>query len=238
VPDWNAIVRERLQGLAVSPAQRDEIIAELAGHLEDLCQQQQAEGENESAVVRRTLEQVTDWHRLARQIQCAKRKEETMNYRTKTLWLPGLISLTAAMVWLMIVEFINSEPHVLGMRQIAFDFAPWPHLLPGAYDAFLLICVPWLLFLPLCGGVGAYLSRRAGGERRTSIAAGLFPSIVLLGIFLCLILPLAVFWERNAFVIHHPLYFAGGALLSTAVPGVALFLGVVPFLKTTKLRQS
>ena len=38
---------------------------------------------------------------------------------------------------------------------------------------------PWLLSLPLCGGAGAYLSRRAGGERPACPAAGLFPVIAM-----------------------------------------------------------
>ncbi len=209
------MVRERLQGLIVSPQQREQIITELAGHLEDVWQQQLAEGETESEALQRTLERVTDWPQLARRIQRAKREEEMMNYRTRTFWLPGLVSLTAAMGWLMILEMT-----ALWIHEMAFP-----------------VYVPWLLFLPFCGAAGAYLSRRCGGQRLTSLAAGLFPSIVVLALF-CLILPLAIFHERNAFVIHHPLHFAFGALSCTAVCGLALLLGVIPFLKTQQVRQS
>ena len=138
-----------------------------------------------------------------------------MNHRTKTFWLPALVSLTAAMGWLMILELA----------------ALWFHEMTFAVD------VPWLLFLPFCGAAGAYLSRRAGGQRLTSLAAGLFPSMVVLALF-CLILPLAIFHERNAFVIHHPLHFISGALSCTAISGLALFLGVIPFLRGPRLRQS
>jgi len=36
MPDWNALVEQRLAGLALEPEQRAEVIAEVAAHLEDL----------------------------------------------------------------------------------------------------------------------------------------------------------------------------------------------------------
>jgi len=38
-----------------------------------------------------------------------------------------------------------------------------------------------------------------------------------------------IFQERNPLVLHHPLYFVRGALLNSAVPGLTLLLGAIPF---------
>jgi hypothetical protein len=78
--------------------------------------------------------------------------------------------------------------------------------------------------------LGAYLSRRAGGSRRTSIIASLFPSLTMFAVF-CLVLPIAIFFEGNAYVVHHPRSFGLLLLLWTVIPGVSLFLGALPVLR-------
>ena len=42
--DWNALVRKLLSLAALSPEQRDETIAELASHLDDLCEDYRTHG--------------------------------------------------------------------------------------------------------------------------------------------------------------------------------------------------
>ena len=86
----------------------------------------------------------------------------TMNTRTRTFWVPALVSLTTAMACLTISTLGGLEP-----RFIARGWATY------------VVYIPWLLTLPLCGAAGAYLSRRAGGERQTCLAAGLFPVIAM-----------------------------------------------------------
>ena len=87
--DWQAVIRKNLRGLRLDPACQQDIVAELAAHLEDVCREFRAEGRSEAEAFRCSLEEVTDWHRLAARIQRAKREEEVMNTRTKQLWLPG-----------------------------------------------------------------------------------------------------------------------------------------------------
>ncbi len=53
--DWKALVRERLGCLALTPAQREEIAVELAGHLEDLCEEWRAQGLCDSEAIERAL---------------------------------------------------------------------------------------------------------------------------------------------------------------------------------------
>jgi hypothetical protein len=74
--------------------------------------------------------------------------KEVMNYRTKTLWLPGLISLAAAMIVFTISTRVGLQPQFLAR---------------GLSNA--VVYLGWLLPLPFCGAIGAFLSRRAGGQR-------------------------------------------------------------------------
>jgi hypothetical protein len=94
-----------------------------------------------------------------------------------------------------------------------------------------VVYIPWLLMLPSCGAVGAYLSRRAGGECRAPLAAGLFPVIAMTSLvgFLTVI---------GKFVYAKPqwFHFSMAALLGSILPGMALLLGAVPFAKASRVR--
>lgn len=132
-----------------------------------------------------------------------------MNTRTKTFWIPALVSLAAAMACLTISTLGGLEP-----RFVARGWATY------------VVYIPWLLSLPLCGAAGAYLSRRAGGERWASLAAGLFPVIAMTSLvgFLTMI---------GKFVYAKPqwLYFSKALLFGSILPGMALLLGAAPFAK-------
>lgn len=132
-----------------------------------------------------------------------------LNSRSKTFWLPALVSLMTSMVCLM----ISTEM----AKQLRFEVRGL---------ATLVAYVPWLLMLPLCGGAGTYLSRRAGGERLVQFAAGLFPVIALTTLvgFLMLI---------GKFVYAKPqwFYFSTAVLFGAILPSAALLLGAVPFVK-------
>lgn len=163
--DWNKVVRERLSLVDLSPAEQKEIIAELAGHLDDLYEQCRRQGMSESQAVRRTSDEISNPARLARTIAGAKHQEGNMNHRTKHLWLPGLASLIAAAV-LLPLEI------GLGIRDSFLH-------LPLAMTAIF----PWLANMLLSGGVAAYLSRRGGGTRLARLL-GLIPSRGIFPLFL------------------------------------------------------
>ena len=61
MPDWNLLISERIGTLALSPQVRDEIVAELATHLEELYQACRARGANESQAIETALSQAADW---------------------------------------------------------------------------------------------------------------------------------------------------------------------------------
>jgi len=215
------------------PAQ-DEVAIELGAHLEDRYEQLLAGGMPEADAHRLVLEETPDWQELAENIKRTKRTEDTMNRRTKILWLPGLVTFTAASILLMILQrLLNLHPALLLSLERITGLHPtlwWKDQADAIY-----LC--WWVLLPLCGAAGAFLSRRSGGTRLACMAASLFPSIVMLGIF-CFVLPASMVIEKNRFVMQHPLYFVLAMVNWIMVPGLALILGALPFLRHPAIPQS
>lgn len=222
MPDWRALVSERLGTLAISPERREEVVAEFACHLEDSYLQFRAEGRSEVEAIQGALNEVPDWQLLARRVSLAEHEEENVNIRTKCFWLPGLLSLTASMGWLEILQLGDLETRI-----------PLPHPVRPILSYLL-----WLVTLPFFGAVAAYLSRRVGGNRRIRLAAGLFPSIAMMGL-LCLLSIWIIFFEKNGFVIRHPARFLVMALFPWVVlPAMALLVGTLPFLEVRKKQEA
>jgi hypothetical protein len=212
VRDWQALVRERFSGRGLTSAQQDEIVAELAAHLEDLFEEQSARGASETDAIRCALDEVADWRKLARKIRSSKEEEGQMNARTKSLWLPGLASLTAAMGALMIMDRLGVEPRVVWYSSTVS----------------VQLYLPWLVLLPVFGALGACLSRRANGESKARLAAALFPALALLGVFCLGITAKAIEgslpWRIMLFA------FAVTTFDWVLLPAVLLLLGASPFL--------
>src|SRR5947209_2411341 len=95
--DWEALVEQHLIGLALEPTERAEVIAELAAHLEESCEELRRQGMPEERAVRQTLSEVEDWQNLRRRIQSAKTKENIMTNRVKQFWLPSLVTMLLTM---------------------------------------------------------------------------------------------------------------------------------------------
>jgi hypothetical protein len=214
--DWNALVRERLDLTNPSPEEQEQIVSELASHLDDLFEEYRAHGLSESEAVTRAIHEVTDWRGLAQNIQRAK-QEESMNPRTKQLWLPGLVNLTIAMVLLMLEIRTGVQPRVYNAQYAA-----------------MVLYFPWLAILPFCGALGAYLSRRAGGDRWARLATASFPAAAYLGCFILIFL--VTRFGPDRFVSLSAL----GVVVSTwvVIPGAALLLGALPFFGPSNKMQS
>jgi hypothetical protein len=73
--DWKAIVEDRFAELALEPKERTEVIAEIAAHLEDSCEEMLQQGMTDEEAVGRALAQAGDWRVLRREILAAKKKE-------------------------------------------------------------------------------------------------------------------------------------------------------------------
>ena len=94
----------------------------------------------------------------------------------------------------------------------------------------------WLITHPVFGAAGAYLSRRNGGTLIARLAAGIFPSIALLGLLIFITFT-GFFVERNPFLWKHPAFFALVVFPWAILPAISLLIGVVPFVKMTKPKQ-
>jgi hypothetical protein len=213
MPDWKQIVRDRLQptGLDLS----DSVISELAAHLEETCEAESSRGTSAPAALGQALQEVNNWHVLARNIQRAKSKEEFMNHRTKSLWLPAMAGILGASLAMTLLQWMGVRPHLVSTKDVGFSFY-WP----------------WLASLPAFGALAAYLSRRSGGSIRSRLTAALAPVLWLL---------LPSFLIEPVEIMHrglwHLRYFSYGMINWVVIPGIALLLGAAPLLKEEKLQK-
>lgn len=215
MPDWQKLVRERLQGLALEPQERREIIEELAAHLEDSYEFLLKSGCTEREAAQRTLAEVPNWRKLWKGIQRARPKEQGMTDRVKQLWLPSLFSMLSSMGLLMLIEFLGPSPQLSARKN------GWALIAPAA-----VIYIPWLLSLPLVGAVGAYLGKRARASQRVMFSAVLFPVLPYL-VFFFIGLPLIV--ALNDHLKDNVMFgiFFVGFYAWVLAPGVALLAGAL-----------
>ena len=142
------------------------MVAELAAHLEETCEVMRGQGRTEEEAVRRTLSQIEDWQELRHKIVFAKKGEHVMEKRARQVWIPGFLALILSVLFLITLQKLGFQPRLV-----------WS----GAST--ILLYVPWLLSLPFFGGLGAYISSRAGGARGTVLLASAFPALALAGAF-------------------------------------------------------
>ena len=191
--------------------------AELAAHLEETYEALLREGIPEPNAIHRTLSLAGDWRDLRQRIQIARKKENNMTNRVTQLWLPGLLTLFAAMSLLMLIQFFRPNPQIV-------DRSGWYMVAPV-----LVIYVPWLLSLPLIGALGAYLSHRGGALQRVVLLSILFPVLPYLTFFL-IGFPIALVVNDH---VAHNIMFAAlfvGLFAWVLLPGVALLAGGLPVL--------
>jgi hypothetical protein len=209
MPDWQKLVRRRLSGLTLDAAEKDEVQAELATHLEESYEVFRAEGLPEYEAVQRTLSQIADWKDLQRKIDSARIGKDTMTNRVTQLWLPGLLTFALSMGLLELVQKFGPRPIILNLDK---------------GTPVLMFYTSWLLILPLAGALGAYLSKRAGGSVRMVLASSIFPVLPFAVVFLIAI-PVGLVIGHN--LAHHIVtaaFFTMG-LGWVLAPGATLFAG-------------
>ena len=211
--DWEALVERQLSGLSLEPAESAEVIAELAAHLSETCEEMRRQGMTEEESVRRTLSQVEDWQKLSRLIQNTRTKENVMTNRVKQFWLPSLLTLFLSMGLLMLIQVFGPNPWTVAMK------SGWSLISPVA-----VIYLPWLFSLPLIGAMGAYLSKRAGGSQSAMLCAIVFPVLPYFAFFLVALPVTAIFHD---YLGHHIMLFAlfVGLLAWVVGPAAALLTG-------------
>jgi hypothetical protein len=214
--DWPRLVERRLGALSSNPAAHREAISELACHLEDFYDELRNNGLKEPDAVERALKELNEGHHLGRRIRSAR--EGDMNERTRQFWLPGLASICAASFFLLIFARVSYMPRMLVVRS----------------GAALMMYPAWLTVQPLLGAIGAYFSRRAGGNRITRVFAALSPSIALM-VLVCIgviVQAVMAFTGKPSDIgSMGTIMFARAIFFAVAVPSAALLLGALPFLK-------
>jgi len=211
VPDWPKFVKDRLGSLGLDPRREAEIVSELADHHADLFEEARHHGFPEMEAEARVAGQVSDWRDFRREIRRAKREEILMNRRNRTLWLPGLITSILFIGLLRILAMHMIVVRDAWLNRPAFGFN-----------------LPWILALPIVGGLGAFVSRRLAGNRRESLLAGLFPAAVMCVVFVALfpLILLSDTYLPKTFLLHA---YVGAFLADAIIPGVALLAGTLPF---------
>jgi hypothetical protein len=222
--DWECLVRERVAGISLEPEELREVIAELAGHLEETFEQLRRQGVTEEDAVERTFSQVKNWQSLSRKIQIARSKENIMTNRVKQIWLPGFLMLFLSMILLQLIQFIGPKPLFVSIQG-------WRMTAPVA-----VIYVPWLLSLLPIGAIGAYLASRAGASRRAMLLSIIFP-VVPYFVFFLVAFPVALILDDH--IAHNVMLSAllVGVVAWVVLPGVALLAGGLP-VQVLKSRRS
>lgn len=204
MPDWKKLVRDQMPLREMDQKTRDEVISEIAAHLEDASEDSSL---LESFGERTSPEFLCiQWKNLGRAIERAKREEEIMNDRSRSLWLPALINIALAAAMLIISDKIGPHPVIVH------------------------IPILWLLTLPLCGATGALLACRAHGSTAMRLTAGLAPSLVWLAVFCIIGITFALNWQPifRGFPMNE---FAMSGLSWVILPAPCLLLGTLPFLR-------
>ncbi len=133
MPDWEEIVRKHIGENEI----HDDVIAELAAHLEEAYVQARARGLTEEDAVGHALQEVDDWCVLAAEIVRARSRNEehSMNeQRNRKLWLPALASITFTAVLLVVLDRIRASAVAVGLGHLA-----------------MMLQLAWFAAMPLLG---------------------------------------------------------------------------------------
>jgi hypothetical protein len=222
MPDWKQFVRDHARTVVLSPDVKEEVVVELASHLQETYEDATARGLDHSEATAVVLQQIEDWETLSAQITRAKSKEDPMNARTRSLWLPALASLFGSSLFLFVLTELSMRPPLL--VRLHSGAAQW---LYGV----------WIVGQIAFGALGAFLSRRVGGSRMARVVAGTFPAIVMFASCV-IVIPASALMEHNDFIFHNPGRLWWGAFLWAVAPAFTLLLGAAPFLRRSTVQSA
>lgn len=209
MPDFERELRHRLGRLRLSPQAEEEVISELAGHLDDAYQNFMGQGIGAEEAANRAWSGFPNARGFVRRIERAKQGADEMNNRILQLWLPALVT---SLIGTCLLEFMVE---VLRMR---------PIVIAVAAQTSVTIYLPWLLALPVVGYLGAAISRRQGGTIRTGLVAAAFLALIYFALP-WLFVPIAMLVDHSTPPMVPFIWF----LLNWAIlPGLALLIGALP----------
>jgi hypothetical protein len=241
-PDWKKLVDDRTASLPLPAESREEIVTELAAHLEDGYHDDLARGLTESEAGQRALSEV-QWNALARRIRRATFKEAPMNSRVKGLWLPAIVNMLLAMSLFVICQIhpVQQAVRVAIIWLMVTLGKHGAHLLMGQVGrmSVALSLVPWFFTLPLSAAVASRLAKRAQAPPALRLIAGMAPSLAWLAVFTAMALEFTL--DRWQFPAGFPLelnFFVLSAVCLIVLPALPLLVGTLPFLREAELRKA
>lgn len=158
MPDWEEIVGQRLERMKLEPEERQEVIAEVAAHLEECYQELCVAGSPDPEGY--TLAQVPDWKALGRRIQ--RSKEGAMNQAVRIVLCGLLTGTVAVLLALGVLRFVGVE--LFATLEAARLSSALPRGLGAAFHMPAGIFVLWLY---------TAIRSRYGPGTKTAALAGL-----------------------------------------------------------------
>jgi len=221
MPDWEKLVRDRLSDMRLELQDENDVIVELADHLEEIFESLCRGGMSEHEATRRALARVADWKSLNRNIYLARHQEEIMEPRVRQFWAPGLLGFSLFLAFSTIVESTSFGWYLGGKLWLVSHSLV---LSLGRGTPILRFHIESLILLVFVGAMTAGLSRRAGGTLRTSLLSCVFPAVPFAVVFLIAIPTGLIVGHAIAYrlVAEEILYMALGWVLA---PAVALLIG-------------
>jgi hypothetical protein len=257
--DWKPLVEERLKALNLSPDAKEDVIAELAAHLEDSAATNPEASESED----RALLDI-QWPRLRRAIERARRKEVTMKRLTKVLlgsiailFPAGLVLLflgrgavVQLLIWTVCTAMLLCAAASEGNRLSQLSRSLWLPALTTFFGASvsLMLCqffgmqprMVWVhnlgmsFYWPWLGTLPLF---GAAGAHLSKRAQGRISSLLTAALFpalimltvMLLILPWGL--AIDGFHFFRLVAFGLGLINWVVIPAAALLIGAVPFLR-------
>jgi len=213
-------VRERLKALRLSDPEREEVFAEIAAHLECVAKELRTNGAGERQAVQMALSQLNDTDRILKGIQRERTREMRDSFRK--VWLPAAVVLFLVYASQMIIYRLVPEPRT--------------YRIMGNYYAYSW---GWLLMVVVCGALGAWWSREAGGSVRDRIVVALAPAETM-AVVIAILLPLDAIVQismehRTPYFLSHKQMVLATLLwlLHTAIPSL---IGAAPLLRAGRVQ--
>ena len=209
MPEWERLVAERLAHSDLAPEVRREVVAEIAAHLREHCDELRRTGNPNPEA--ETRAQVQDWNALSRNIR--RSKEDRMSFARKVM-MPGIAAIIVALAAFkfFVSMLVPSQPCEVEAATVDLVTTCVTQIVSADGPAYL----PWLATLPLAGGLAATLARRLGARSKQRILAALFPAIYFAFDTTIMALFDTFYWRV-------PVYWA-------VIPAIACVIGALPFL--------
>jgi hypothetical protein len=205
--DWVEYVKARLRVSGLEDAEEQDMIEELAGHLEETYLSLCSRGVSEPDAGRLASDQVKNWEKLRSQILSAK-QEVGMENRTAQLWIPAVITLLSSAGLLVVLE-------VLGVHGVVIH---------GSGLTAIFVNPPWLLGLIVCGALGTFLAQRAKAGTILMHLSSVFP-VLLMATAMIVVFVAALLLDRNIFPVFDMAMVGAGIANGVLLPGIALLIG-------------